>query len=119
MNKQEVISLIKKAGEEFCKIRAAINGFDYVLGYNTAVNDMAKMFTDAPLYQTFDEEREAMLEHINLLKAKNEDLEQKVDSQNAIIQKLLTHVDVAEVLGVSNNPKKAKAHRRGVAVNLK
>ena len=115
MNRQEVITLIKKAGEEFCKIRAAINGFDYALGYNTAVDDMAKMFADAPLYPTFDAEREGMLAHIKALQKKNEELEQKVDSQNAIIQKLLSHVDVAEVLGVSNNPKKAKAHRRGVA----
>lgn len=119
MNKQEVISIIKKAGEEFCKIRAALNGFDYVLGYNTAVGDMAKMFADAPIYSTWDEEREAMLASIVELKTRNEELEQKVDSQNAIIQKLLTHVDVAEVLGVSNNPKKAKAHRRSFAVNSK
>ena len=119
MNKQEVISIIKKAGEEFCKIRAALNGFDYVLGYNTAVGDMAKMFADAPLYPTFDAEREAMLAHIKALQEKNEELEQQVDSKNAIIQTLLTHVDVAEVLGVSGNSKKAKAHRRGVAVSLK
>ena len=80
---------------------------------------MAKMFADADMYPTFDAEREAMLEHIQLLKAKNEELEQAVDSKNAIIQTLLTHVDVAEVLGVSSNPKKAKAHRRGVAVSIK
>lgn len=119
MNRQEVITIIKQTGEEFCKIRAALNGFDYALGYNTAVGDMAKMFADAPLYSTFDEEREAMLDCIKSLKVKNEELEQTVDRQNAIIQKLLSHVDVAEVLGVSGNPKKAKAHRRGVAVNLK
>lgn len=119
MNKQEVISIVKKAGEEFCKIRAALNGFDYVLGYNTAVDDMVKMFGDAPLAPTWDAEREAMLACIMELKTRNEELEQKVDNQNAIIQKLLTHVDVAEVLGVSGNPKKAKAHRRGVAVSLK
>lgn len=119
MNRQEVINLIKKAGTEFCKIRAAINGFDYVLGYNMAVDDMARMFAEAPLYPTFDAEREAMQDHINCLKERNEELKQKVDSQSAIIQKLLTYVDVAEVLGVSDNPKKAKAHRRGVAVNLK
>ena len=119
MNRQEVIALIKKAGKEFSKIRAALNNFDYVLGYNMAVDDMARMFAEAPIYPTFDVEREAMLSHINALQEKNEELEQKVDSQNAIIQNLLSHVDVAEVLGVSSNPKKTKAHRRSVAVSLK
>lgn len=119
MNRQEVINLIKKAGTEFCKIRAAINGFEYVLGYNMAVDDMARMFAEAPLYPTFDAEREAMLAHIEALKAKNEELNQEVDSKNAIIQKLLSHVDIAEVMGVYGSPKKAKAQRRGVVVNTK
>lgn len=119
MNRQEVIALIKKAGKEFSKIRAALNGFDYVLGYNMAVDDMARMFAEAPIYPTFDAERDARLAQIAELKARNAELEQKVDSQNAIIQKLLSYVDVADVLGVSDNPKKAKAQRRGVAVNTK
>ncbi len=119
MNRQEVISIIKKAGEEFCKIRAALNGFDYVLGYNMAVDDMARMFAEANIYPTWDDERECMMANIVELKTRNEELEHKIDNQNAIIQELLTHVDVAEVLGVSVNRKKAKAHRRGVAVNYK
>ena len=119
MNRQEVIALIKRAGKEFSKIRAALNCFDYVLGYNMAVDDMARMFAEAPIYPTFDAEREARLAQIEELKARNEELEKKVDSQNAIIQKLLNHVDVAEVLGVAEKNQKAKAHRRGVAVSTK
>lgn len=119
MNRQEVIAIIKKAGKEFSKIRAALNGFDYVLGYNTAIDDMARMFAEAPIYPTFDAERDARLAQIAALKARAEELEQKVDSQNAIIQNLLSHVDVSVVFGVSNNPKKAKAQRRGFAVNSK
>lgn len=113
MNRYEVIMTIKKAGNGLSNVMDALYGEDFAAGYRRATVDMVRMFNEAPINPDFEAEREAMLNQIGRLKAKTAELEREVCNQNATIQKLLSHVDVSEVLGV--RPKK-KSNRRGVAV---
>lgn len=64
-------------------------------------------------------ERQAMLAWIKRLKAKNDKLEQEVCNQYASIQKLLTHVNVAEVLGVETKNGKHRESMQFGRISLK
>ena len=122
MNRMEVIMTIKRVGAEFGKVMAAISGEEYAAGYKHAVNDMVTMFNEAPICPDYESERKALLAHIRALKVKNAELEREVCEKHATIQKLLTHVNIAEVLGVGGKHEKKedpKAQRRGVAFIFK
>ena len=112
MNKIEVIKTIKQVGAEFSRIRAALNSRDFTCGYNTAIGDMAKMFEQSTLDPDYEAEREALLSYIEQLEAKNEELEQEVCEKHATIQKLLSHVNIAEVLGVNTKKRDEPKERR-------
>ena len=116
MNRTEVIMTIKKVGGEFGNVMSVLCGEEYAAGYRRAITDMVKLFNEAPIDPDFEAERKAMLAHIKALKAKNAALEQENCDQYATIQKLLTHVNIAEVLGVETKKREEpKAQRRGVA----
>lgn len=123
MNRHEVIMTIKKAGGHFSGgMMEVLCGENYAAGYRQAVADMVELFKKAPIDPDFEAERNSMMEQIKRLKAKNAELEQEVCNQHASIQKLLTHVNIAEVLGVGINSQKKeepKAQRRGVAFIFK
>ena len=121
MNKTEVIMTIKNVGAHFAGVMSVLCGEEYAAGYKRAVSDMVELFSKAPIDPDFEAERKAMLEQIKRLKAKNAELEQEVCEKHATIQKLLSHVNIAEVLGVDTTKKKEepKAQRRGVAFVFK
>lgn len=122
MNRMEVIMTIKKVGAEFGSVMSVLCGEEYTAGYKRAVSDMVKLFSEAPIDPDFEAERKAMLARIRQLKATNAELEQENCDQYATIQKLLSHVNVAEVLGVgvhSEKKEEPKAQRRGVAFIFK
>ena len=122
MNRTEVVMTIKKVGAHFGGVMEVLSGEEFAAGYRRAITDMVKLFNESPIDPDFEAERKAMLAEIKRLKAKNAELEQEVCNQYASIQKLLTHVDVAEVLGVGVHSKKKeepKAQRRGVAFIFK
>ena len=108
MNRAEVIIVIKNVGDRFANVMATACGDEFAAGYKRAIIDMATMFDKAPLDADFEAEREAMLKHIEMLEIKNEELEQEVCSKHAQIQELLKHVNLAEVLGVTAKPKRAR-----------
>lgn len=115
MNRNEVIMTIKNVGGGFANVMDVLIGEEFAAGYRRATADMVKLFTEAPIDPDFEAEREAMMKQIKRLKAKNAALEQEVCNQNATIQKLLSHVNVPEVLGISKKKEELKANRRGVA----
>lgn len=120
MNRTEVIMTIKAAGTEFSRIMACLHNEDHVAGYIHALNDMVRLFEQANIARDFDAEREAMIAKIKELKAKNAELEQEVCEKHATIQKLLSHVNISEVLGVNiKKQEDQKAQRRGVAFIFK
>ena len=117
MNRTEVVMTIKKVGAHFGGVMEVVCGEEFAAGYRRATADMVKLFNEAPIDPDFEAERKAMQEQIKRLKAKNAALEQENCDQYATIQKLLSHVNIAEVLGVDTTKKKEepKAQRRGVA----
>lgn len=116
MNRTEVIITIKKVGEHFGGVMEVLCGEEYAAGYRRAITDMVELFSKAPMDADFEAERKAMLAEIKRLKAKNAELEQNVCEKHATIQKLLSHVNIAEVLGVETKKREEpKAPRRGVA----
>ena len=120
MNRNEVIMTIKKAGTTFGQVMCNLCGEEYAAGYNRAVKDMIRLFNEAPIDPNFEAEREKLLLIIDNLTAENERLEQEVCEKHATIQRLLSHVNVAEVIGV--NIKKRgdqKVQRRGVSFMFK
>lgn len=116
MNRTEVVMTIKKVGANFGRVMASLCGEEYAAGYGRAVEDMVRLFNDAPIDPNFEAEREAMLAHIEALKAKNEELEREVCEKHATIQKLLNHVNIAEVLGVESKKREEPKAQRRVAI---
>lgn len=116
MNRTEVIMTIKKVGANFGGVMEVMCGKEYAAGYRRAITDMVELFSKAPMDADFEAERKAMSEQIKRLKAKNAELEKDVWEKHATIQKLLSHVNIAEVLGVETKKREEpKAPRRGVA----
>lgn len=116
MNRNEVITTIKNVGGHFGGVMEVVCGEEYAAGYRRAISNMVELFSKAPLDANFEAEREAMLAHIRQLKAKNAELEQEVAEKHDTIQKLLSHVNIAEVLCVDSVKKRdAPKQRRGVA----
>lgn len=120
MNRTEVIMTIKKAGTAFGQVMCNLCGEEYAAGYNRAIKDMIRLFNEASIDPDFETERKQLLLTIENLTAENEQLEQEVCEKHATIQRLLSHVNVAEVMGV--NVKKRgdqKVQRRGVSFVFK
>ena len=116
MNRNEVILTIKKVGAKFGRVMSELCGEEYAAGYGRAVDDMVRLFNDAPIDPDFEHERKALLSQIEELKAKNEELEREVCEKHATVQMLMNHVNIAEVLGVSANSKKREEPKRRVAI---
>lgn len=106
MNRNEVVMTIKKVGAKFGRVMSELCGEEYAAGYNRAIDDMVRLFNDAPIDPDFEHERKAMRSQIEELMAKNEELEREVCEKHATIQTLMDHVNIAEVLGVGANSKK-------------
>ena len=100
MNKEEVIQTIKTAGTEFGRVMACLQGPEYVAGYYQAVNDMVRLFEYAPLKPDFDAERAEMQRLVSVLAEEKKSLKKTLRERDAIIEKLLKHVDICEVLGI-------------------
>lgn len=100
MNKQEVIQVIDRAGSEFGRVMACLNGPEYVAGYYQAVHDMKRLFEYAPMNPDFEAEREELHERVQVLAEEKKGLKKDLRERDAIIEKLLKHVDVAKVMGV-------------------
>jgi hypothetical protein len=113
MNKVEVIRAIEIVGRKFSNVMAELCGDEFAAGYRRAIFDMTELISKAPMEANFEAEREAMLAEIKRLVEKNAALEQEVREKHATIQKLLSHVNLAEVVGVKTkkreNPKKQRA----------
>lgn len=113
MNKVEVITAIKSVGRKFSNVMAVLCGDEFAAGYRRAIYDMTELINAAPMDANFEAEREAMLSEIKRLKEANAALEQEVCEKHATIEKLLSHVNLAEVVGVKTkrreNPKKQQA----------
>lgn len=105
MNKQEVIQTIRSAGSAFSRIRAALNTKDFNEGYESAVGDMVRMFESSTMPPTWEAERERMQKYIGELEVKVEAQAREIEENQASIQKLLGHVNIAEVLGVVDKKK--------------
>ncbi len=116
MNRNEVVTIIKTVGAHFCGKMAVACGKEFTAGYERAVADMMEVFSEANISPDYEAEREAMLAHIKALQARNDELENEVCEKHATIQKLLSYVNIAEVLGVET-PKRdeRKEQRRGIA----
>ena len=116
MNRMEVIMTINKVGHEFGRVMESLNGEEFAAGYRRCVNDMVNLFAQSTIDPSFEAERENLHLIISHLQKENERLEQEVCEKHATIQKLLSHVNIAEVLGVeTKKQEEPKASRRGVA----
>lgn len=111
MNKTEVIATIRTARAHFLGLMSELCGKEFAAGYHRATEDMIRLFDKAPIDADFDAERKALITEVERLKAENERLEQDVCEKHATIQKLLSHVNISEVLGVDVG-RKPKAGRR-------
>lgn len=109
MNRQEVILTIKTVGAKFGRIMACLNSHEYAAGYYQAVNDMVKLFDYAPLAEDFEEERDELQKAVSILVEEKTRLKSALNERDATIEKLLKHVDIAEVLGV--RPKRQDVRR--------
>lgn len=116
MNRTEVIMTIKKVGNHFGRVMSALCGDEYAAGYKRAVSDMVELFTNAPMDADFEAERKALVSQIEELKVKNDELEQEVCEKHATIQKLLSHVNISEVLGVETKKREEPKAQRRVAI---
>lgn len=116
MNRTEVIMTIKKVGNHFGRVMSVLCGDEYAAGYNRAVSDMVELFTNAPMDADFETERKALISQIKDLKKKNEELEHEVCEKHATIQKLLSHVNISEVLGVETKKQEEPKVKRRVAI---
>ena len=105
MNRTEVIATIQKAGGDFGQVMAALCGEEFAAGYRRALNDMIRLFQSAPIDADFDAERAALMAHIEALTVEKERLQRDVNEKHATIQKLLSHVNISEVLGVTETQK--------------
>lgn len=101
MNKHEAIVMVKAVGAEFNRVRACLNGNEFAAGYNAAIVDMVRLFEQANIAPNYEAERNALLDVISTQREKIDSQEQEICDQHATIQKLLTHVNIAEVLGVA------------------
>lgn len=75
MNRQEVITTIKKTGGTFTLVMGAMFGEDYASGYFRAISDMVKLFEKTPLSPTFEAERATTVAHLHAVQARCEALE--------------------------------------------
>lgn len=75
MNRQEVITTIKRTGGTFALVMGAMFGEDYASGYFRAISDMVKLFEKAPLSPTFEAERATTIAHLHAVQARCEALE--------------------------------------------
>ena len=75
MNRQEVITTIKKTGGTFTLVMGAMFGEDYASGYLRAISDMVKLFEKTPLSPTFEVERATTIAHLHAVQARCEALE--------------------------------------------
>lgn len=75
MNRQEVITTIKKTGGSFTFVMGAMFGEDYASGYFRAISDMVKLFEKTPLSPTFEVERATTIAHLHTVQALCEALE--------------------------------------------
>lgn len=101
MNRHEAIVMVKAVGAEFNRVRACLNGNEFSAGYNAAIVDMVRLFEQANIAPNYEAERNALLDVISTQREKIDSQEQEICEQHATIQKLLTHVNIAEVLGVA------------------
>ena len=113
MNKHEAIVMIKAVGTEFNRVRACLNGNEFAAGYNAAIMDMVRLFEQANIAPNYEAERNALLDVISTQREKIDAQEHEICDQHATIQKLLTHVNIAEVLGVATKKEdETKAQRK-------
>lgn len=75
MNRQEVITTIKRTGGTFTFVMGAMFGEDYASGYLRAISDMVKLFEKAPISPTFEAERATTIAHLHAVQARCEALE--------------------------------------------
>ena len=113
MNKIEVLTAIELAGRTFGNVMAASCGDEFGAGYRKAIGDMKNLISNSTMDADFEAERKAMRAEIKELKAKNAELEREVHEKHETIQKLLPHVNIAEVVGVRINEREKRKKSRG------
>ena len=102
MNRQEVMETITHAGTEFGRVMACIREPEYVAGYYQAVNGMVRLFRYAPMNADFDSEREQYRNQVRVLREEKNSLKRDLRQRDAIIEKLMKHVDVCAVLCIED-----------------
>lgn len=112
MNKHETIMTIKAVGADFNRVRACLNGSEFSAGYNAAILDLVRLFEQANIAPNYEAERNALLDVISTQRETIEAQEQEICNQHATIQKLLTHVNIAEVLGVATKKENESKSQR-------
>ena len=98
MNRKEVIFTIHSIHDNFSRALAHLVAPDYAAGYKQALNDMAKMFENAPLFEDFEEERKELHSIIKSNSAQITKLKKTVEKQERTIDKLMLHVDIWSLL---------------------
>lgn len=111
MNRVEVIATIKTAGSRFASVMASLCSDEYVSGYQRAISDMTRLFSQVAIDENFEAERARLYAEIKRLKVDNELLSQDCAKQQATIDELLKHVDLHEVLGIGENNKQRGTRR--------
>lgn len=101
MNRHETIMTIKAVGAEFNRVRACLNGSEFTAGYNAAIMDMIRLFEQVEIAPNYEAERKALYDVISTQRETIDAQEREICNQHATIQKLLNHVNIAEVLGVA------------------
>lgn len=96
MNRQEVITTIKKTGGTFTLVMGAMFGEDYASGYLRAISDMVKLFEKTPLSPTFEVERATTIAHLHSVQARCEALEAQnkaMKDEIAVLNKMLARAE--------------------------
>lgn len=111
MNKQEVILTVRRVGKQFGRVMASLHTPEFVAGYYQCANDMVRLFNCAPIAADFDAERAEMRKRMQALAEEVETLKQALNERDATIDKLMKHVNLAEVLGIATRQKKQDVRR--------